>query len=94
MRHTRLRKRVRAFDALVRPGQVAFGRSREEDEQAGRIGAVFGDDFFRRYDVALGLTHLAAVEEDHALCQQAFERFDIVDQAGVIEDLHEETGNT
>lgn len=87
-----IQEAVRTFDALVGPSQVAFRRSGEEDEQAGRVGTVFSDDFFRRDDVAFGFTHLAAVEEDHALCQEAFERFDVVNEAGIIEDFHEETG--
>ena len=81
---------VRAFDALVAPLEVAVDRCGEQDEEAGRVGAVLRDDLLRRDDIALRLRHLRTVLEDHALRQEVRERLIEVDEAGVVQDLREE----
>ena len=82
----------RTFYALIAPFKVAVNRSSEQDEESCRIRTIFANDFFRRNHVALGLTHLGAVFQDHALREQVGERFIKVYEASIMEHLGEETG--
>ena len=59
-----------ALHTFVRPLKRLLRRCREHHEQAHSIGAVLFDQFLRIDSVALGLGHLGAVFQHHALRQQ------------------------
>ena len=77
---------------LVAPLQVLLRRGRKQQEQAGGVGAVFGNHVFRVHHVALGFGHLGPVFQDHALGEEALERLVDLDHPQVPEDLGEKAG--
>ena len=83
-----------AFDAAVGPGEVTLRRRGEEAEQTHGVRAVLGDHGRGVHHIALGLGHLAAVLEHHALGEQVGEglvqAFGV--EAQVAQDLGEEAG--
>jgi hypothetical protein len=80
------------FHTGVCPFQRLLGWRREHGEQAYRIGAVLVDQPLRINRIALGLGHLGAVLQHHALGQQAGKRLGIVQQARIAHQLVEEPG--
>lgn len=82
------------FNAGIAPVEVAFRRRGEQAEQADGVRAVPGNHFRGIDGVALGLGHLAAVLEHHALGEQVGEglvqAFGV--EAQVAQDLGEEAG--
>ena len=81
---------VRSLDALVTPVQVLLGRGREQGEQTRGIRAVALDQLVRVHHVVLGLGHLGAVLDDHALGQQVAEGLVHDKPAHVTQDAGEE----
>ena len=79
-----------AFHARVVPLQRLLRGCREHHEQAHCVGTVFLDHFLRVHGVALGLGHLGAVFEHHALTQQLLEGLVGFHQAGVAQQFVEE----
>ena len=66
--------------ALIRPVELSFGRSGEEDEQPCSVRAIFIYCFFRAYDISKRFAHLFAVLVYHALREKILKRFLIPDQ--------------
>ena len=66
-------KTERAVNPLVAPVQILFRRRRKQGKEAGRIGAVTLDEGIGIDHVTLGLAHLGAILDDHALGQQVGE---------------------
>src|SRR5438445_671434 len=51
-------KAIGALDAGIAPLQILLGRRRKEGKQAGRVGAIGGDEMLGIHDVLLRLRHL------------------------------------
>ena len=66
------------------------GRGGEEDEHAGGIGAELLGEEVRAHYVALGLRHLGAFGDHHALGEEAARRLAVGDEADVAHHLGEE----
>ena len=60
---------VAAFHRGVVPFQIFFRRRGEEDEETGRIGAVFINDSFGAHNIAQGFRHFRSIFQHHALGQ-------------------------
>ena len=75
---------------MVVPLEIFLRRRGKEREQPGGVGAQGTDDVVGVDDVALGLRHLRAVLDDHALAQQRRERLVHLDHAEVAQDLRVE----
>src|SRR3990167_7226320 len=65
---------ARALDAVLVPVEILLGRRREEREEARGVGAERPDQVVGIDHVALGLRHLGAVLDDHALREERGER--------------------
>ena len=81
---------VGALGSGVGPVHVFFGRSGEEFEDSAGVGAELGDHVVGADDVALGLGHLGAVADDHALREQARGGLVVGDEPQVAHHLGEE----
>ena len=76
--------------ALIAPIQVAVNRCRKQDKEACRIRTILGDNLLRRNHVALGLGHLAAILQHHALSQEVGKRLGEVHHACIPQHLGKE----
>ncbi len=85
-----LQKTIGTGHALVGPFQRLVRGRGKNDEQPRRVRAVAVDQRLRIDRVALGLGHLGAVLEHHALREQARERLAGADQALVAHQLGKE----
>ena len=74
---------LNAFHARILPVEIAVGRRGEQAVQARRVGAVARDHLIGRDDVAQALRHFRAVLDDHALREQALDRFVVGNHAHV-----------
>ena len=81
---------VHALDAGVLPVHVFLGRRGEQDEEARGVGAVALGGVVGADHVALGLGHLRAVLDHHALREEARGGLVVGDQAEVAHHLGEE----
>ena len=65
-----LQETICALHAVIGPLQRHLGRRRGHHEQSHGIGAVFLDEFLRVNRIALGLGHLRAILQHHALREE------------------------
>ena len=75
---------VASLNTLVRPVELLFRRSSEEDEESCCIRTVFRLDLRRAYNVAERFAHLGAVLDDHSLSKQVSERLFLFAESEIV----------
>src|SRR5450432_807048 len=80
-----------AFGALGAPVDFSFGRTGEEYEHAGGIGAELLGQHVGAHHVALGLRHLGAFGDHHALREESPGGLVVLDEADIAHHLGEKS---
>ena len=77
--------------AFAAPVHLSFRRSGEQDKQARRVGAKFSCEHVGIHNVALGLRHLRAFGDHHALSKQLLYRLAVLHEADIAHYLCKKT---